>query len=105
MNARAKPAQKRPTAKRTPRRPRGARAPVDVPELLQLLHKHAMNEIKLTPTQVRAAEVVLDRYMPDIPAAKRRLPPRDWMGEVIEHKKRSAWHAAHRTTLALGKKT
>ncbi len=98
-------AMKRPTYafSRTPPRNRRRRAGdpcagVDVAALLRCLRDHAMGRRMLKPTQQRAAEIVLDKLLPDLAPSKEGAPTLDQerLEQYRAHKERSDWHAAHR---------
>lgn len=46
------------------------RAKIGVSHLIGRLEKHAKGEVEMTPTQVKAAQVLLDRVMPTLSASE-----------------------------------
>ena len=46
------------------------RAKIQTTQLIKRLYGHALGEIELSPTQVRAAEVLLRKTLPDLTAAE-----------------------------------
>lgn len=46
------------------------RAKIKTSQLINRLYGHAVGEIEMTPTQVRAAEVLLKKTLPDLTAAE-----------------------------------
>lgn len=53
-------------AKITKRQAETARAAIKTTQLMKRLQSHAMGELELTATQIRAAEIVLKKTMPDL---------------------------------------
>ncbi len=73
-------------------------AGVDVAALLRCLRDHAMGQRMLKPTQQRAAEIVLDKLLPDMAPSKEGAPTLDQerLEQYRAQRERSDWHAAHR---------
>jgi hypothetical protein len=89
---------RKPTPRNRRRHTGDPRAGVDMAALVCCLHDHAMGRRMLKPTQQRAAEIVLDKLLPDLAPSKAGAgsPDQQRLAQYAAHRERSDWHAAHR---------
>ncbi len=53
------------------------RTSIDVAKTLKALQKHRDGDLKLSPSQIRACEILLDRAMPRLSAAEQDITIQD----------------------------
>lgn len=80
---------------RRPWRPERVRQRIQVTQLINRLQKCANGEVEMTPTQIRAAEIVLKKALPDLSAVEH--------SGLIEHRKAEELSDAELAAIAAGR--
>jgi hypothetical protein len=63
--------------------PDEVRAKIQASQLINRLHDHAFGQVEMTATQLRAAEVLLKKAMPDLAAVTHQGDPEKPIGLTI----------------------
>ena len=62
------------------------RAKIQTSQIINALFKHVKSENKMTSTQVRAAEILLKKTLPDLSAVEATIKPKETDPEEIQQK-------------------